>query len=371
MSLISVAAAAAEPSALPPPMAIELEAIRERFELPALAVARVGPDGIDAISTVGVRRLGDDPPVPATDEDLWHLGSCGKAMTATLIARLVEAGTLRFEQTLAESFPALADRMPGSIARITLQHLLTHRAGLPANFDLDRYASPADLKHPSHARAKVLRETLTVKLLDAPGESIVYSNWGYVLAGHVAESVTDQTFESLMHEHVFAPLEMTTAGFGGTGTLGQVDQPWPHEDDGRPFEHNGPDADNLPVMAPAGTMHMSLRDWAAFIAEHLQGRAGHSDFLTRATFERLHTPPDLNADPDAEDAFGWLAVRRAWAGDAPALTHAGDNTLNYALVWMAPAESFAILITTNRSDAHAACDAVAGVLIRDHIREDR
>jgi len=44
-----------------------------------------------------------------------------------------------------------------------------------------------------------------------------------------------------------------------------------------------------------------------------------------------------------------------------ALTHAGCNTMNYAVAWLAPAKDFAVLVCANQGDGEAAkaCDEAA------------
>lgn len=119
---------------------------------------------------------------------------------------------------------------------------------------------------------------------------------------------------------------------------------------------NGKEMDNLPVMGPAGTMHMSLEDWGKFVTEHLKGRRGKSSYLKQATFEKLHTAIGDNY------ALGWISLRRPWAGGY-ALHHAGDNTMSYANVWAAPEKGFAVLVVTNQSSCHEATNDVATGLI--------
>ena len=65
-----------------------LEPLRAKFDLPALAVAVLKTGKLEAIGAVGVRKFGANAPV--TLDDRFHLGSCTKAITATLIAKLVE-----------------------------------------------------------------------------------------------------------------------------------------------------------------------------------------------------------------------------------------------------------------------------------------
>lgn len=362
VGLISASAASSQPS--PPAFdldnpALALEAIRQKHDLPGLGAAVVTTDGLQTLAVVGVRKKGETTVV--ADDDLWHLGSCGKAMTATLIARLVEAGQLRYEQTLGESFPELAPKMEEPLRSVTLLDLLSHRSGLPANFNVLAYRHQADEQS---ARRKVLLDAMQQPLLSPPGETYHYSNWGYTLAGHVAEQATGQSWEALMREHVFEPLDMTSAGFGGIGTPGELDQPWPHTSNGAPWHSNGPEVDNIPALGPAGRIHMSLEDWAKFAAEHLRGHRGESDYLTRDSFRMLHT-----ARGDGY-ALGWVVVDRPWAGGR-ALNHVGDNTLNHANIWLAPEKGFALLLTTNQSTAHRATDEVATGLIIAWLSQNR
>ena len=328
-----------------------LEAIRKSHDLPSLGAAIVTDEGLQLVPTTGVRKKGRDTPV--TDRDLWHLGSCGKAMTATMIARLVEAGTMRFEQTLAETFPDQARNMDEQAKSIKLIDLLSHRSGLPRNFNFKAYRDERNVRL---ARKKALIEAIAKPLLSKPGDKYLYSNWGYILAGHMAEKATGKSWESLMKAEVFIPLKMSTAGLGGPGTKGKLDQPWPHSEDGTALPSNGKEMDKLPVMAPAGTIHMSLEDWGKFVTEHLKGRRGKSSYLKQTSFEKLHTAINDNY------ALGWITFRQEWAG-GDALHHAGDNTMSYANVWVAPAKGFAVLVVSNQSSCPEATNDVAKGLI--------
>src|SRR5688572_1934976 len=86
-----------------------LEPIRAKHKLPGLVAAIVEGDDVVAIGAAGVRKLGS--PEPMTIDDHVHLGSCTKAMTATMLARLVERKQLTWESTVAEVFPDLAPKL--------------------------------------------------------------------------------------------------------------------------------------------------------------------------------------------------------------------------------------------------------------------
>jgi len=335
-----------------------LQPVLRRHKVPALAGAIVTNRGPIAVAAVGVRKAGTGVKVTARDQ--WHLGSETKAMTAHVIAALVERGRLKWETTITESFPEMAESFRPSLRKATLAQLLSHRSGLVENLPWNTLP---------RGGAREQREAAVRMLAQAPrrfdpGADFLYSNTGYVVAGAMADRATGTSWEELMVRTLFEPLGMRSAGFGVTGTPGKIDQPWPHLQNGRPASTNGPAADNPPVMGPAGTVHASISDWGRFVADHLKGARGERALLSPASYRRLHAP-----SPPGNYAMGWIALEREWAG-GPVLTHSGSNTLNYCVVWMAPRINVAALACTNQGGpvaARATEDAV-GAMVRYHQR---
>jgi CubicO group peptidase (beta-lactamase class C family) len=333
-----------------------LKPIRQKFGIPAMSAALITSDGIQFVGAVGERKRGTDVPVGLDDQ--WHLGSDGKAMTSTLIARLVERGQLTWDTTLGDIFPDLAPGMDPAFQKTTILQVLSHHAGLPPNMTWGLYRGN-DTKA---LRLKVVREALSQKPIHPPGSTFEYSNLGYVIAGAVVEKITGQPWEVEIQKEIFDPLQMTNTGFGGTGTPGKIDQPWPHTADGEPTAENGPEMDNPPVMGPAGCIHCSIQDWAKFIQDQLRGDRGEKALLQPGSYQTLHTPHF-----GGDYALGWLTANRSWGG-GKVLNHGGDNTMNFANVWIAPKRDFAILVCANESGdtAFQATDAAVGELIKLH-----
>lgn len=340
-----------------------LRPIRERHDLPAMAGAIVDGDRVEAIGADGIRERGREEKVSVGD--LWHLGSCTKSMTATLCAALVEEEKLSFETTVGEVFADVKGMDPGWKA-VTLAQLLTNHAGAPANLD----AGGLWVRLRSHTgtpveQRRALVEGVLARAPDpAPGTKYVYSNAGFAIAGAMAETVTKEPWEALLAKRVFAPLGMTSAGFGPPGSKETVDQPRGHGAGGRPVAP-GRFADNPAAIGPAGTVHASIGDWARYVGLHLRGeRKDSKRILAPESFVRLHTP---SAD-EAQYAMGWMVAPRPWAGGRT-LTHAGSNTMWYCVTWIAPERDFAVLVTCNQGgDAAAkACDEASWALIQDHL----
>jgi CubicO group peptidase (beta-lactamase class C family) len=358
------APAAPAKSEAPADLAELLEPIREKHELPAMGGAIVVGDAVTAIGATGLRQKGKKERV--TVDDLWHLGSCTKAMTATLIARLVEKGELSWDTTIEAAFPKLK-KIDDGFRPVTLELLLGNRGGAPADLSADGLWAKLQQRKGSHrAQRRTLVEAVLAKPpASDPGTTNLYSNAGFAIAGAAAEVSQDAAWEDLLREHVFEPLGMKSGGFGPPGSKKKVDQPRGHMPTGYAVVP-GPLADNPPAIGPAGTVHATLRDWAKFVSAHLTGAKSDGSFLRPETFEKLHTALDGQTY-----ALGWVTAKRGWGG-GPVLWHNGSNTMWYCVTWIAPEKDFAVLVTSNQGGpkAREAADEAIGALIQRHLRPD-
>lgn len=335
-----------------------LEPIRQENRLPALAAAVTRRDGLVASGAVGLRRIGGQERVSA--DDCFHIGSCAKSMTATLCAVLVDEGKLRWDMTIEQAFPELKGKVLPEYLPVTLEQLLLHQSGLPE----DRQPGPefmkvAALKGDMREQRRAMVEiALSQRPAAEPGKKMLYSNFGYAIAGAMCEQATGKTWEDLMRERIFRPLGMTTAGFGPPGDRERVDQPFGHRGGSSETDATavppGPRADNPAVLGPGGSVHCSLEDWAKYAALHLGGD-GRAIGLKPGSIEKLHAKVR-----EEGYAFGWGQARDAWHG-ADVYQHAGSNTMWFALIQVSPKRDLAVLVATNcaSKEAHEACGNAA------------
>jgi CubicO group peptidase (beta-lactamase class C family) len=288
-----------------------LEGQRLIHGLPAVAAVVIRGDKIVARGVAGLRRLGGAE--PARLDDRWHLGSCTKAITATMIGVLVEQGKLSWDLTLAEAFPDLANSMRPEYREVTVEMLLSNRGGITSEWDVPGLWDVLWKREgtPVEERRKMTEEMLAQPPKVAPGEYF-YANCGFGIAGHIAETITGTPWEQLVRELVFEPLGMGSAGFEVPWDRVPPTDPWPHKADGTVVTP-GPFADNPPSIGPAGTVHASLDDWATFIMEHLRGAQGKNGLLLKAdTYRRLHT-----ARPFEKGTGDMRSVGRSCIGPGP------------------------------------------------------
>jgi len=97
----------------------------ERF---GMAAAVLRGERIIAQGVAGVRKRGTAERI--TLDDQFLLGSCTKAMTATLVAMFVEEGKLNWTTTLGELFADTVKPMHRAWEKVTLRQVLAHRASL-------------------------------------------------------------------------------------------------------------------------------------------------------------------------------------------------------------------------------------------------
>ncbi len=350
-----------------------LEKLRAQHEVPALGAAWFTAEKLGGSYVVGERAAGSAV-APGVD-DAWHVGSCTKSMTATLLALLVERGDLKWETPLKKLLPDAAPTMDAAYRDLTLVELLAHRAGVPAmtgpDATLNRCAA-LDVA-PIEQRRQFTRAVLALPPVSKPRGDQLYSNAGIVIAGHVAEVAAGKPWEQLMQELLFEPLGMATAGFGAPGFADELDQPRGHGEDGEAIEP-GPEADNPPLLGPAGTVHASLADWAKYLQLHLRGVKGDVKVgkitLRAATFAQMRTPyPPTSADRQDRYGFGWVLPTREWAtGDKLVMTHTGSNGLWYACCWLDPAGGYGMIAATNRASGQApmATDGAVVVMLQEY-----
>jgi CubicO group peptidase (beta-lactamase class C family) len=344
---------------LPPVRADEtlnkrLSAVVERHNLPGMIAALVRGGTIAAIGAAGVRKLGSEEPMRIGDR--VHIGSCTKAMTGTMIGTLVDEGALSWSSTVAAIFPDLAEVVHPDYRDVTLLQLLNHRAGLPHDVDWARQGRGRGLSQ-TQQRRRLLEQQLKEAPGSKPGTTFAYSNAGYMLAGLMAEQVTGQPWEALMRARLFEPLGMSSAGFGPPGAPGQLNEPWGHrEEEGKVVPHQ---RDNPPTLGPAGTVHVSIPDWAKFALLHLRGDRGDALLLDPDTFRVLHTPP-----AGSPYAGGWGVYTR-FGDRRHVLVHDGSNTQWYAVIRVATPRNLILLAATNLGGdaAEKACHEVVEELM--------
>lgn len=328
-------------------IAAELKAlvpeIRTQKKLAGLAAVVKINGKIVASAAAGERKAGSD--VALTADDNFHVGSITKSMTATMLARLIERDVLDWETTVSDVFGESIE-IHNDWQNVTIEQLMTHTSGAQPNLDFTaQFQHPKEGDERTAARLKFVSAILKLKLNIPPGTKFQYSNVGPTIAGAMAEKITGKTWEDLVRQEVFKPLNLDSAGFGPPqDTDGELTQPRGHRTVLGFKQAVGVSDDNTPLIGPAGIVHMSLSDLCTFGNEHLIGENGNGKLLTADICERLHKPI-LN-----DYAWGWVVPSKATWTDERFFWHNGSNTMWYALLVVFPEQNAVIAIAANDGD---------------------
>jgi len=253
-------------------MVLSMETMRDKLahflgkvNAPAAIAAVTDAQAVVDIEVVGVRSR--DEPTEATVNDLWHIGSCAKSMTAVLFACLVEAGNASWDTTVAELFEDLDDVDAGWTNQ-TVDDLFHCRAGAPANPPRSEMIRLHNTTEPVTDQRSQAAADIVATAPKNPGQ-FLYSNLSYIAIGAAIDRLAGMPYEEAMQRYVLDPLGIESAGVGpppkvrghkprivlGPMTIGR----------GRPVLDDGAIlADNPPLFTPAGRFHLSMQDWARF-----------------------------------------------------------------------------------------------------------
>lgn len=138
--------------------------------------------------------------VPVDDHTRFSIASTTKLFTAIIILQLYEDNKLSFEDQISNHIPDL----PNETKRITISDLLLHSSGLK-NEPIQAYTS-------KYTVDDYLKNFLSP---ENPPDSMEfnYNNVDYVLLTKLIQTITEQSFQDVVHARILEPLNMKNTGF--------------------------------------------------------------------------------------------------------------------------------------------------------------
>ncbi|MFB6286699.1 MAG: serine hydrolase domain-containing protein [Candidatus Bipolaricaulia bacterium] len=313
--------------------------VQERFnEQPAGTGLVVGiVDGSDQQTLArGVTRAEGDS---VDKHTVFEIGSITKTFTALALADRVEQGAVRLGASVAASLPDSVD-VPGQDGTsITLEHLVTHTAGLPRlapnQDEQSEWEDPTD-PYAAYSVPELYRGLEQTTLLHAPGTAFQYSNFGAGLLGHLLAQRADTTYRGLIRNRISARLGMEDTW---------VDLPEAPKQ--RFATGHRPDGSTAPhwhfqeSMAGAGALRPSARDMMIYLAAQL-GQAGAPSPLRRA-IERSHTTL-YDQEDERTVAYGWFVGEQ---DGHTVFAHTGGTGGFKSFVGFSPETNVGVVVLSN------------------------
>lgn len=173
----------------------------------------------------------------------YDLASLTKVIgTTTRILQLIDERKLEFKTSVAEVLPAFSG------IKVTIQDLLLHKSGLPADFPKKESITSSALYH-YFTRCHLADESYPT----------VYSDLGFLLLGEIIKTIDRCSLEKSFRLNIFEPLGMLDTGY-------HIAEPW----QAIPTEET----------AARGTIQGVVHDSKAFKLKEAVGSAGLFSTLT-------------------------------------------------------------------------------------------
>ena len=302
-------------------------------------------------------RVVDPAREDMTTDTIFDVASLTKVVaTATSIMILVERGKVRLSDPLSNYIPEIkSDGREG----ITIETLLTHRAGYAPDFDLKERWTGYD---------EAIKRLVQEPLRNAPGARFVYSDINYIALGEVVHRVSGMPLDEFARRNIFVPLGMRDTGFRSNAKLlprvaptekrrGQLsylgDKPTGLETDADKWlrgEVHDPTSYRMGGVAGQAGLFSTADDLAVYCQMILNGGQFRAVRILSPLSVAEMTRPRIVSEPAWTRGLGWdintsFSTNR---GDLFPLGSFGHTGFTGTSLWIDPASNMFVVFLSNR-----------------------
>jgi len=181
-----------------------VERARATFHVPGISLAVVKDDQVVLARGFGVRSLGQSAAVDS--RTLFAIASNSKVFTSTAIGLLVEESKLAWDAPVIQYLPWFRLSDPYVTHELTVRDLLVHRSGLGLGAGDLLWWPPS-----TYTRREVAERLRFLPLATSFRSAYAYDNVLYLVAGHVIEAVSGQSWEDFVRTRILARVGMATS----------------------------------------------------------------------------------------------------------------------------------------------------------------
>ncbi|MBW8850113.1 MAG: serine hydrolase [Xanthomonadales bacterium] len=293
-----------------------VEAVRDTFQVPGIAVAVVSDGQVVLERGWGKRSIGG---APVDADTLFAIASNTKAFTAASLYLLAEDGKLGLDDRVVDHLPWFRMADPVVTRELRIRDLLAHRSGLTLGAGDLLYWPTTD-----YTTREVVERLGQVPLKGGFRDRYAYDNILFAVAQLVIEQASGQSYADFLQQRFFRPLGMASTRYNSDALR--------HGDpaatgyalaDGKTLEaapqltwHNA---------SGAGGLYSSVHDMAAWMRIQLDGGAYRG---ADGAMHRLFTEKSQQA------MWQMVTPMQIPAPSVPELAPARPNFLGYAQGWM-------------------------------------
>jgi len=257
------------------------------WRIPGVAIAVIKDGKLWDSMGFGYRNF--EKKLLVTEETQFGIASCSKSMTSALIAILVDKGFLKYDEPVTTYAPELIMYDPASKI-MNLRDILTHKTG----FGTHDAIWPGD-----RSRGDMAKSLRFIKPCSEFRGEAIYSNVMYAIAGYVAECATGETWENLMQEYIFNPLNMKRTNCSVDIMKKDLNFSIPYRY--RNGKLNSLKIWNVDLAGPAASINSTANDMAKWIMMQIKGGKTEDGtvLIKSETFKEMHS-----VQSQIEDSIG-------------------------------------------------------------------
>jgi CubicO group peptidase (beta-lactamase class C family) len=341
-----------------------VDQVQARYRLPGFAIGVVENGEVVYRRTSGERVAGEGDRIGP--DTVFKIASNTKSMTTATLARLVDAGKLRWDDPVSKYLPDFRMHDDWVTREMQVRDLLIHNSGLRAGAgDLMLWPEPN-----SFSRADILHGLRYLKPIHSFRSRYDYDNLLYIVAGEVAAAAGGAPYETLLRREVLEPLGLSRCRIGAwdRDAVGDVAQPHSQREGRYVAVRRDPARIEASTMDPAGGVRCSLNDMTTWLRAWLDPQAVGTDgkpWLSaeqRAALWRAQMPMNVSQRQRewsnthfAAYGYGW---RLSDADGVFKVSHTGTLMGMYSLVTLLPDQrsGFVVLINGDAGDARSVFD---------------
>ena len=323
----------------------------ERERMPGCVVL-VGRSGrIAWLKAYGARQLVPEV-VPMTTDTVFDLASLTKPVaTAASIMTLIEQGRLNLDDKVSKYIPDFGTNGKDAI---TIEHLLTHQAGLIPDNALRDYQDGPKL---------AFERIHQLDLRAEPGTRFIYSDVGFLVLGELVERISGKPLNKYAQSTIFEPLGMVETMFLPNESL-RARAAVTQQRDGHWMQGEVHDPRSFELGGVAG--HAGLFSTASDLAKYAQmlingGQLGDVRVLRKETIDLMRKPSEVSS---GLRALGW-DVRTGYSsnrGDLFSDQAFGHGGFTGTAIWIDPQLELFVVFLSNRvhPDGKGSVNSLAG-----------
>ncbi len=312
-----------------------VEAEMKVQQIPGLALAIVQGDRILHLQGFGVAN---PQGAAVTSQTPFIIGSVSKSFTAMAVMQLVDAGQIELNAPVQRYLPWFHVADEAGSAAITVRHLLNQTSGIAVATGLNN-ATSQDISE--GALEAQVRGFSTARLNHSAGEVFEYSNANYDILGLIVQTVSGQDYGSYIREHIFLPLEMTSAFTSETEAMVQGMATGHRFWFGRPLPYVAPYAQ---ANQPSGFLIAGAEDMAHYLLAYLNnGAYAGKSVLSPMGVAAMHQRP-LHEEGESYYGMGWFLGE---VDGIQIVKHGGDTSNFHTTMTIFPESKLGFVVLEN------------------------